>query len=100
MVTPSRFLSLAVLMLIAATGARAQLLDNFDGPKPDGWFTMTGDGTAKAGLVQMDGFARLAIDATPDQHGVWWTLIKRDITAHLDLAKLKDPAYELRVEAR
>jgi hypothetical protein len=50
--------------------------------------------------VPADGYARMEIDATADRHGVWWTLIKRDVTKSLDLAKLHDPAYELRVEAR
>lgn len=92
-------LLLASTLGLAVTG-HAQFRDDFDRPAIDGWFTMTGDGTAKAAFVPGDGFARLQIDATPDQHGVWWALIKRDITASLDLAKLKDPAYELRVEAR
>lgn len=99
MVTQPRFLLLSSLLALVAAG-RAQFRDDFDRPAINGWFTMTGDGDAKAALVPMDGFARLQIDATADQHGVWWTLIKRDITASLDLAKLKDPAYELRVEAR
>ncbi|HTO04028.1 MAG TPA: hypothetical protein VL069_10020, partial [Opitutus sp.] len=47
-----------------------------------------------------DGFARMQVDGTQDRHNVWWTFIKRDIAAALDLEKLKDPAYELRVEAR
>ncbi len=42
----------------------------------------------------------MLIDATKDKHNVYWTIIKRDVTAYLDLAKLKDPAYQLRVEAR
>lgn len=96
--TPTLLFSL--FLLAAPLSSRAQFIDNFDGPKIDGWFTLSGDGAAKVDLLQQDGFARIAVDATPDQHGVWWTLIKRDITASLDLAKLKDPAYELRVEAR
>lgn len=100
MVIPTRrLLLLGLTLLLAATG-RAQFRDDFDRPAITGWFTMTGDGNATAALVPLDGFARLQIDATADQHGVWWTLIKRDITAALDLAKLHDPAYELRVEAR
>ena len=99
MVTPPRLFLLASLLSLAVAG-RAQFRDDFDRPAIDGWFTLTGDGSAKAALVPQDGFARLAIDATADRHGVWYTLIKRDISASLDLAKLKDPAYELRVEAR
>lgn len=75
-------------------------MDPFDGPKIEGWFHVTGDGTPTMSLEQKEGFIRYEVDATTDKHGVWWTFIKRDITAHLDLEKLKDPAYELRVEAR
>jgi hypothetical protein len=90
---------IAAALLLASAG-RAQFLDNFDGPKIDGWFTMAGDGFATVKFVPHGGFARLEIDGTKDPYGVWWTLIKRDISPSLDLAKLKDPAYELRVEAR
>ncbi|AOS44185.1 hypothetical protein Verru16b_01246 [Lacunisphaera limnophila] len=100
MLTPPRLLTLFLLILIPVVPGRAQWIDGFDGPKIEGWFTMTGDGAAQATLVPQDGFARLTIDATADQHGVWYTLIKRDVSAGLDLAKLRDPVYELRVEAR
>lgn len=90
-----------LLVLIAiAPIARAQFLDNFDAAKVEDWFTMTGDGNAKINLEQKNGILRLNIDSTQDKDGVWWTLIKRDVTRYLDLDKLKDPAYELRVEAR
>ncbi len=93
-------LLLALSCLIAPAIGHAQFLDSFDGPPIDGWFTMSGDGAAKVEFLPHEGFARIQIDATPDRHNVWWTLIKRDVSAHLDLAKLADPAYELRVEAR
>ena len=92
----SLFFFLAVVPVVA----HAQFVDNFDGPKVDGWFTMVGDGSAKIDMVQKDGHLRLLVDGTQDKYGVWWTLIKRDITRYLDMEKLKDPAYELRVEAR
>ena len=60
---------------------------------------MTGDGAARMEFVQMDGYARIVIDATKDKDDVYWTLIKRDVTRYLDLEKLKDPSYQLRVEA-
>jgi hypothetical protein len=87
-------------MLAFPALSHAQFMDPFDGPKIEGWFHVTGDGTPTMSLEQKDGFIRYKVDATTDEHGVWWTFIKRDITAHLDLEKLKDPAYELRVEAR
>ena len=100
MTAAPRLILFAFASLALAAHGRAQFRDDFSGAKIDGWFTMTGDGNAKMDFVPMDGFARFNVDATQDEHGVWWTLIKRDITSSLDLAKLADPAYELRVEAR
>jgi hypothetical protein len=96
----SKILIFAATMLAAAATGQAQFLDTFDGPKVEGWFQVTGDGTPAMEVMPQDGFARILVDATADKHGVWWTFIKRDITASLDLEKLRDPAYELRVEAR
>jgi hypothetical protein len=42
----------------------------------------------------------MIVDATKDKDNVYWTLIKRDVTSSLDLSKLKDTTYQLRVEAR
>jgi hypothetical protein len=99
MFAPRQFAFAAVLLAGAAQGL-AQFRDDFDRPATDGWFTMAGDGQARVAFVPGDGFASIQVDATADRHGVWWTIIKRDVSAHLDLAKLRDPAYELRVEAR
>lgn len=98
--TSTKLLLLALACATAPAIAHAQFLDSFDGPPIEGWFTMSGDGAAKVEFLPHEGFARIQIDATPDRHNVWWTLIKRDVSRHLDLAKLADPAYELRVEAR
>lgn len=100
MANAPRVLGACAMLMVMLTCGRAQFRDDFDAAKIDGWFTMTGDGDAKMEFLPMDGFARIAVDATRDRHGVWWTLIKHDVTAHIDLEKLKDPAYELRVEAR
>lgn len=89
-----------VALCAAALAGRAQWVDEFDGAKIEGWFTMAGDGGATIEFVPREGFARMQIDGTRDPHNVWWTLIKRDVSSVLDLSKLKDPAYELRVEAR
>lgn len=95
-----RKLLVATMALCTAAGAAAQFFDPFDGSEIEGWFTMSGDGVAKIEFVPRDGFARMEIDGTPDRHNVWWTLIKRDVSRFVDLEKLRDPAYELRVEAR
>ncbi len=77
-----------------------QFADPFDGSIIEGWSPGTGDGTPSIELEQRDGVLRYKVDATSDQHGVWWTFIKRDISKEIDVKKLADPRYELRVEAR
>jgi hypothetical protein len=79
---------------------QAQFLDSFKGKKIEGWFFFTGDGAATIDFVQMDGYARILVDATKDRDNVYWALIKRDVSAFLDLSKLKNPCFQLRVEAK
>lgn len=90
----------AALVVLYPLACAAQFRDDFDGGPIEGWQVMTGDGEPRLELLPMDGFMRMRVDGTHDPYTVWWTLIKRDITASLDLEKLRDPAYELRVEAR
>ena len=92
--------SIYFLFLIISNICHAQFLDDFDKNKIEGWFFFTGDGHAKMDFVQMDGFARIIVDGTKDRDNVYWTLIKRDVTKYLDLYKLKDTLYQLRVEAK
>lgn len=75
-------------------------MDTFEADEIEGWFFLTGDGVASMDFVQKEDVARIAVDATEDRHNVWWALIKRNISPSLDLSKLEDPNYELRVEAR
>ena len=90
-----------VLLILVSIGiSKAQFLDNFDNDKIEGWFFFTGDGSATMDFIQKDGYASILVDATKDKYNVWWALIKRDVSPYLDLNKLKDPNYELRVEAR
>jgi hypothetical protein len=92
-------LSIALFILLSGI-CHAQFLDSFSDTRINGWFVLTGDGSATAQFVQRDGYASLLVDATKDKDNVYWTLIKRDITSSLDLRQLKDPSYELRVEAK
>ncbi len=91
---------LIFLFFIISTICRAQFLDSFTDKNIEGWFFFTGDGAAEIDFIQKDGYARILVDATKDKHNVYWTLIKRDVTAFLDLNKFSDPSFELRVEAR
>ena len=87
--------------VLAMTGiCNAQFYDSFQKERIEGWFFFTGDGNATMDFVQKDNYSHIIVDATKDQHNVWWAIIKRDITNYIDLSKLKDPNYELRVEAK
>jgi hypothetical protein len=93
------------VLLLAATAccptiSQAQFMDPFEGRNLEAWMQVTGDGTPTMEVEQKEGFVRYKVDARKDKYGVWWTFIKRDITSSIDLEKLKDPAYELRVEAK
>jgi len=51
-------------------------------------------------FVPGDGYATIVVDAANDKQNVWWALIKRCVSADMDLARLRKPDYELRIEAR
>jgi hypothetical protein len=86
--------------------ASAQFKDDFSGPlKKDpngieGWAFFTGEGKATMDFRQGDGYASILVDATKDRRNVWWALIKRSVSDALDLSRLKEPGYELRIQAR
>ena len=93
-------LKIFLLIFITSGICHAQFLDSFDNKKIERWFFFTGDGAAKMDFIQHDGYATIFVDGTKDKYNVYWTLIKRDVTAFLDLNKLKDPSFQLRVEAK
>jgi hypothetical protein len=96
-----------VLTFVYSPRASAQFRDDFDGPSirldpsaKNGWAFFTGDGSAVMDFRQGEGFASILVDATKDRRNIWWALIKRDVSASLDLSRLAEPGYELRIEAR
>lgn len=89
-----------LLIFIISGICNAQFLDSFDNTKIEGWFFLTGDGATEMDFIQREGYASIFVDATKDKHNVYWTLIKRDVTDFLDLSKLKDTSFQLRVEAK
>ncbi len=93
-------LEIFLLFFITSVICEAQFLDSFNSKKIEGWFFFTGDGAVSMDFIQKEGYARILVDATKDKHNVWWAVLKRDVSAFLDLQKLKDPSYELRVEAK
>ncbi|MFL6549730.1 MAG: hypothetical protein ACJ8OJ_13620 [Povalibacter sp.] len=98
----------SLALLVTAAPVHAQFVESFDQPKLtkdpsglQGWAFFTGDGQATM-TFQADGAGdgSIAVDATHDQRGIWWALIKRRVSQDLNLEKLNRPEYELRVEAR
>jgi hypothetical protein len=92
---------LAVLLLFITVVAKAQFLDEFNKKEVDKeWQPFTGDGTPTLKVIQKDGYATMYVDGSTDKHNVYWTFIKRNIASYVDMKKLKDANYELRVEAK
>ena len=79
-----------------------QFLDHFgkDRQAIGNWTWFTGDGSATMDFQQGKGFATITVDATRDQRNIWWALVKQEVSDALDLSRLSEPGYELRIEAR
>ncbi len=102
-----RFLLIALFgtgLVVPATG---QFLSDFsqgtlalDPRGLHGWGYFTGDGQAVMDFSQSKGYASIFVDATKDQRGIWWALIKHLVSERMDLARLRLPHHELRIEAR
>lgn len=98
----------AIVNLVAVGPASAQFRDDFgdatlqqDPSSVDGWSFRTGDGSAVMDFsVSGEGYATIHVDATKDKRGIWWALIRRRVSADMNLSTLRNPKYALRVEAR
>jgi hypothetical protein len=95
----------AAVLLGAPLGA--QFRDDFDGPAlakdptgAEGWGFRAGEGRAVMDFTPGRGFATITVDATADRRNVWWAFIIRRVSGALDLARLAQPGFELRIEAR
>ncbi|MDD4032522.1 MAG: hypothetical protein PHS48_04665 [Bacteroidales bacterium] len=100
------FLTVVFLGGFFSQPVSGQFLDTFDMHVQidqrgmDGWSCMTGDGNAKMTLGSAPGSLLLQVDASQDKEGIWWAILKRNIAQYIDLQKLSEPDYEIRVEAR
>lgn len=91
---------LLLTLFMAVTPAFSQYIDTFDSDTIDpGWEAYTGDGDADIQFVPGDGYGVILVDATLDQLGIWWAVIKHRVTG-IDYKELAKPNRELRVEAR
>ena len=106
---PVRPLLLAgVVAMVIAGPASGQFLETFDEPAlrldpsgVGGWAFFSGDGEATLDLVPTsDGYASIVVDATRDRRNVWWALIKHRVSQDIDVARLAEPGWELRIAAR
>jgi hypothetical protein len=97
-----------IIALIIPVYTGAQFIDNFndktitrDARGQDGWNYFAGDGTAVMDFSESgNGYASITVDATKDKQGIWWALIKRQISKGMTLELLKNPNYALRIESR
>jgi hypothetical protein len=85
---------------LLSSAAAGQFRDDFNGPAIQGWTCQTGDGAATIDFRQGEGFGSILVDATSDQRGIWWAVIKRNVAGALDLRKLQEPRHAIRVEVR
>ena len=103
--------AILILLMFApplAPVARAQFIDDFNGATiqadpsaRNGWAFRTGDGQATMAFRPGgDGHASILVDATADRRGIWWALIKRNVSERMDLSQIGRPELELRIEAR
>jgi hypothetical protein len=65
----------------------------------DGWACGTGDGNASMTINEGNSSMIINVDATKDKQGIWWAIIKHDVSKYLDLKKVSQPNYEIRIEA-
>lgn len=85
----------------------AQFLENFYGTSllrdpgaNEGWAFFTGDGSATMDFQPSRDYATITVDATRDERNIWWALIRRRVSADMDLGLLIKPHYELRIETK
>lgn len=89
-----------LIALVIAPFTFAQFIDEFEaGSKNPGWGVATGDGDAKIQFKRNDGFGAITVDATNDKLNIWWAIIRLPVPG-LNMEKLIQPDYELRVEAK
>ena len=108
MTSRRRLLLAGAMVLAVAVPARGQFLESFDAPElrldpsgVDGWAFFSGDGEATMDLVATrEGHASIVVDARNDRRNVWWALIKHRVSQAIDVERLAQPGWELRVEAR
>jgi hypothetical protein len=103
-----RTFTIALLSLMAGASASAQFIDRFGGDSlsrdpsgVNGWTFFTGDGSAVMDFSPSGReYASIRVDATKDKRNIWWALIRRRVSAHMDLNLLDKPGYALRIETQ
>ena len=89
-----------LILLCVPVCATAQFRDDFDVDTREDYILIAGDGNPTVDLTARDGHGIISIDATADRHNVWYTILKRDVSEEVDLARLESQDYELMLEAR
>jgi hypothetical protein len=97
-----------LILSCGPTASFAAFVDDFNAPHltldadaQNGWAFFTGDGTATMAFDKGgEGFATMTVDGTTDRRGIWWALIKRDVSSGLNTTRLNQSGYAVRIEAR
>ncbi len=105
---PAKIAFFFLLVTIFIERVNAQFVVRFDrgtlalDEKADhGWAYYTGAGNVSMTFFsERKGHASILVDATHDERGVWWALIRHRVSATMNLDLLRDSRFALRVEAR
>lgn len=104
---PKTSVIILVGTFFVAGQAVAQFRDDFnqaaialDREAITGWTFYTGEGSATMNFQQREGYASILVDATKDQRNIWWALIRRCVSADLDMRQFSKRKHEFRIEAR
>lgn len=98
-------LSLIHLLLpfISHAQYRVDFNEEYQGFEPNnlkGWTTRTGDGNIIFRQKTEEGSVSLIVDPLKEKRNVWYAFMHQSISDFIDFKKLKQPEYELRMEAK
>ncbi len=97
----------AILFIALHHSAASQFKEDFGENSPEfkeqglkNWNAITGDGTAMFKQKSENGIASLQIDGTVDKRNIWYAFIHTNVAPVLDIKKLSEPGYGLRISIR
>jgi len=92
-----------IIPLLCIAQYRVDFNGDYQGFEPNNlkdWRTATGDGNIIFRQKFEEGSVALSIDPLRDKKNIWYAFMHQSISDHIDFEKLKQPGYELRMEAK